>query len=181
MRVRRRAWILSAAALLGLLAVVPWRALDPTSAAVAAAVRAAILTDITVVELPPGNTPGHVTAAAADELRERVARVLPSVYTGTLLSLKLDRLSAYVDAVQANESIGANTGAGISSFTALGWPVLGSHADVTGSYAVWLRDEHWQDGSLVVDSSEATYTFSAGLELINGSWLVSSWTDQQTN
>jgi hypothetical protein len=167
--------------IVGVLGSVLWWATDPTRAAINVAVRAAILTDMTVVELPPGNSPGHVTDQVAAELRDRLTQVLPTVYTGDLLTLQLDELSSDIEALRSSESIGSNAAAGITSLTVLSWPVFGSHADVSGSFSSWVTGRHWEGGRLVDDRAEAAYDFNAGLDNVDGRWLVSSWHDRQTN
>jgi len=172
--------LLVALAIAGLSGFVLWRIVDPTSVAVAAAVRAAILTDMTIAEPPLGSSPGRVSQAGVAELEDRLDRVLPTVYTGDLLTLKLDRLTEYVTALSSNDALSVNVDAGISSLVVLGWPSFGSHADVSGSVVVWVAGQHWENGSLVDDRSEGAWSFTAGLDKVGGRWLVSTWSSQQT-
>jgi hypothetical protein len=96
-----------------------------------------------------------------------------------LLTTKLQRLSVYVDAVATNESIGANTGAGVSDLSIATSIVADRHATVQGRYSVWVSGQHRENGELKDDRSTASYSFAAGLDLIQGRWLVSSWDDQE--
>lgn len=154
---------------------------DPGAAAQEAAVRTAILTDMTAAALPSGVAPGHVDAATLAVLHRRVDDVLPRVFTGPLLDLTRERLSSYLDQVAASEAFGANVDAGIDRLTIRTRQVNGSHATVTGLYSAWLTGEHWENGTLTPDRVTSTYSFSAGLDLVGGRWLVSSWDDQQLN
>ena len=151
----------------------------PGAAAQEAAVRSAILTDMTIVALPSNASPGHIDAVTLAALHRRIDEVLPSVFTGSLLDLKRDRLSTYLDAVAASEGQGANREAGIDGLTIRTRQVSGTHAAVTGTYSAWLTGEHWDNGRLTTDRVSSTYSFSAGLDLVGGRWLVSSWADQQ--
>lgn len=145
------------------------------------AVRAAILTDMTIVTLPAGSTPGHVSERAQAELRDRLVRVLPTVYTGSLLTTKLQALSTTVDALASSEMIGMNTAAGITSLVIDASIVNPSHATLHGTLSVWVTGRHKEDGAIKDDRVEGSYTFTAGLEKVNDVWLVSSWDDQQLN
>ena len=111
-------------------------------AALKSAIQTSILTDMTIVEMPPGNSPGHMSPQAVSELRDRLTRDLPKVYTGELLTVKMQRLSSYIDAAASSENIAENTAAGITSFAMGPILVFGSHATVHGSYAVWLTGRH---------------------------------------
>ena len=144
-----------------------------------AAVRTAMVTDMMIVTLPAGSSAGHVSASVVSELKDQLARELPNVYTGTLLTTELQALSTYVDAVALSENIGVNTGAGITSLTIDTSILSTSHATVHGKYSVWVTGRHMEDGHLKDDRAEATYTFTAGLDQVLDTWLVSSWDDQQ--
>ncbi len=168
-------------AFVGAIGVALLKAQEPTSAAIDRAVRAAVLTDMTVLEVPAGDTPGHISDQTVAQLHDRLAAVLPTVYVGDLLTLKLDRLSAAIDVMRTNATIGQTTDAGVRSLSIASWPLFGSHADVSGSYEVWAAGRHVEHGQLVSDRSEGSYTFTAGLDKIDGRWLVSSWNDQHLN
>lgn len=140
------------------------------------AIQMAIMADMTIIKMPPGSSPGHMSPQAVTELRDRLTRDLPRIHTGELLTVKLQRLSGYVDAAASSDSIAEATGAGITSFTMSAVRVSGSHATVHGSYAVWATGRHKADtGRLEDDRSESQYTFTAGLDQVDGRWLVSSW------
>lgn len=144
------------------------------------AIQTAITADMTIIEMPPGNAPGHTSPQAVTELRDRLTRDLPRIYAGELLTVKLQRLSGYVDAAASSDSVAEATGAGITSFTMSTVRVSGSHATVHGTYAVWATGRHKADnGQLENDRSESQYTFTAGLDEVDGRWLVSSWDDTQ--
>jgi len=145
------------------------------------AVRAAILTDMTIVALPAGSTAGHVTVDAVSKLKDQLVAGLSSVYTGPLLTTKLRALTTYVDAVASSENIAVNTGAGITSLTIDTSILSTSHATVHGKYSVWVTGRHMEDGQIKDDRAEASYTFAAGLDRVLDKWLVSSWDDQQVS
>ncbi len=168
-------------AFVGAIGVALLKAQEPTSAAIDRAVRAAVLTDMTILEVPAGDTPGHVSDQTVADLHDRLATVLPTVYAGDLLALKLSRLSAAIDVMRTNATTGQNTDAGLTRLSIASWPVLGSHAELSGSYDVWVAGRHVENGQLVSDRSEGSYSFTAGLVRIDGRWLVSSWNDQQLN
>jgi hypothetical protein len=143
------------------------------------AIRSAILTDMTIAILPSGETPGHVSEAAVAELRARLTRVLPTVYTGSLLTTKLQALSTYIDAVRSSENIASNIDARIIDLSFQQTILSGTHATVHGTYSVWAAGRHREDGVLKSEGGEAAYTFTAGLDRVEGVWLVSSWDDLQ--
>lgn len=155
----------------------------PNTAAVDASLKnaltAAILTDKTIIAVPAGNSAGHMSASAVSELRDRLARVLPTVYTDALLTVKLQRLSAYIDNVGSSENFGENTAAGVTNLTMETMLVSGSHATVHGTYTIWLTGRHRENGQFKDDRIDATYVYTAGLDQVNGAWLVSSWDEQQ--
>jgi hypothetical protein len=162
-------------------AVFASQALSPVArdASLKEALTAAILTDKTVVVLPAGNSAGHMSASAVAEMRDRLARVLPTVYTGALLTVKLQRLSAYIDNVASSENFGENTAAGVTNLTMEARLVSASHATISGSYTIWLTGRHIENGKMKNDRIDATYAYTAGLDQVNGAWLVSSWDEQQ--
>lgn len=83
--------------------------------------------------------------------------------------------------MRTNATIGQTTDAGLTSLSIASWPVFGSHADVSGSFSVWVTGRRIENGRLVSDRSEGQYSFTAGLDKVDGHWLVSSWHDQPVN
>jgi hypothetical protein len=152
---------------------------SPDDVALRKVLTTAILTDITVVKLPPGNVPGHVSAEAASQLHEKLVNVLPTVYAGELLTDKLQALSMYVDALKGSDDIAINTDARITGLTISAEVVRGSVATVQGEFTVWVKGRHKEDGALQDDEETATYAFTAGFDKVDGQWRVSSWSDQQ--
>lgn len=150
-----------------------------TNAAIESAVRAAILTDQTVVVMPAEDVPGHVRAETIATLKERLARDLPAVYAGPLLAIKLERLGDYLDVTLTNPNLGQSTGAGITSLEIAGVERSGSHATVAGSYRLWLTGRHLEAGVVTPDRLEGAYSFEAGLDSVADAWRVSSWSERQ--
>jgi hypothetical protein len=143
------------------------------------AIRTAILTDIQIVEMPPGNSAGHMSDQAVQQMKARLATELGKVYGGDLLTEKLQALNNYIDVAEVNANIAVNTGGGIKELTLDPIIAQGNHATVHGIYAVWVTGQHKEDGQLKNDRVESRYTFTAGLDLTAGSWLVTSWSDIQ--
>jgi hypothetical protein len=143
------------------------------------AIRAAIMTDIQIVEIPPGNSPGHMSDQAVQQMKGRLAQDLGKVYGGNLLTDKLQSLNNYIDVAEVNANIAVNTDGGISELTLDPAIVQGNHATVHGIYAVWVTGQHKENGQLKNDRVESRYTFTAGLDLTAGAWLVTSWSDIQ--
>lgn len=181
----RAAAVIATLVVVSLLAVALIRAQAPGAAAIDAriepAVRAAILVDMTVAIPPPGNSAGHLSETAMAELRSRLEKQLPKIYTGSLLTTKLDRLSAYVTALQVDENQGWNTAAGINDLRLETVIVDGPHSTVQGEFDVWVKGLHLESGAPVPDDSQASYVFTAGLDLVGSDWRVSSWEDHQTS
>jgi hypothetical protein len=148
-------------------------------AGIEVAVRAAILTDKTIVVMPAEDVPGHVRAETITALKTRLAEELPRVYAGSLLSIRLERLDDYLDAARANPNIGQNTAAGITSLDISRVEKSGGHATVSGSYRIWLTGRHLEGGVVTPDRVEGTYTFEAGFDELDGAWHATSWSDQQ--
>lgn len=144
-----------------------------------ASIRSAIMTDIQIVEMPPGNSAGHMSSQAVQQMKARLAKDLGKVYGRDLLTEKLQSLNNYIDVAEANPNIAVNTGGAISELTLDPIIYQGSHSTVHGIYAVWVTGQHKENGQLKNDRVESRYTFTAGLDLTSGSWLVTSWSDIQ--